>query len=287
MRNEEADITGLFPRMDLSRRGFVMTSLATGFALSVTPAKATITTDVKGLTAGEVKIPVADGEIPAYRAQPAHGKKFPVVIVVEEIFGVHEHIKDLCRRLAKKGYLAIAPELYARLGDVPSITDIKEVIATVNKLHDDQAFSDLDATVAWVAKNGGEPNHIGITGFCRGGRMVWMYSAHNPKLKAAVAWYGPLVGKPSEAFPSYPVDVVDTIKVPVLGLYGGLDKGITAENIDEMKEKIAKDKVKAKFIVYPNAEHGFNADYRESYNAEAAADGWKHMLEWFKAHGVA
>jgi carboxymethylenebutenolidase len=291
MQYKEGDVVGLFPSMDLSRRGFVMTTLATGFALSVHPAKAqvttTITTDETGLTAGEVKIPVADGEIPAYRAQPAKGKKFPVVIVVEEIFGVHEHIKDLCRRLAKKGYLAIAPELYSRLGDVPKIEDIKEVIATVNKLHDDQAFSDLDATVAWVAKNGGEPGHIGITGFCRGGRMVWMYSAHNPKLKAAVAWYGPLVGKPSESFPTHPIDVVDTLKVPLLGLYGGLDKGISQDDIAAMKAKIAKDKkVKATFIVYPNADHGFNADYRPSYNAEAAADGWKHMLGFFKEHGV-
>jgi carboxymethylenebutenolidase len=287
MRNEESDVAGLFPRMDLSRRGFVMTSLATGFALSVTPAKATmITTDTDGLTAGEVKIPVADGEIPAYRAQPAKGHTFPVVIVVEEIFGVHEHIKDLCRRLAKRGYLAIAPELYARLGDVPKIEDIKEVIAVVDKLHDDQAFSDLDATIAWADRHGGIVGHTAITGFCRGGRMVWMYSAHNPKIKAGVAWYGPLVGKPSESFPTYPIDVVDTLKVPMLGLYGGLDKGIPQDDVAAMKAKIVKDKIKAEIIVYPNAEHGFNADYRESYNAEAAADGWKRMLAFFKAHGV-
>lgn len=288
MRDEQGDVAGLYPRMDLSRRGFFVTSLATGFALSVTPVKATtITTDTDGLTAGEVKIPVADGEIPAYRAQPAKGDKFPVVIVVEEIFGVHEHIKDLCRRLAKAGYLAIAPELYARLGDVPKIEDIKEVIAVVNKLKDSQAFSDLDATVAWVEKNGGEADHIGITGFCRGGRMVWMYSAHNPKLKAAVAWYGPLSGKTSDEFPTHPLDLVETDKVPVLGLYGGLDKGIPQTDIDAMKEKIAKAGLKDEFVVYPDAEHGFNADYRPSYNAEAATDGWKKMLAWFKDHGVA
>jgi carboxymethylenebutenolidase len=282
----EQEVASLFPRVDVSRRGFVMTSLASGFALSVMPAKAAVTTDTEGLIAGEVKIPVADGEIPAYRAQPAKGGPFPVVIVVEEIFGVHEHIKDVARRFAKAGYLAIAPELYARLGDVTQIADIKEVIATVNKAPDTQSFSDLDATVAWVGKNGGEADHIGITGFCRGGRMVWMYSAHNPKLKAAVAWYGPLAGKPSDAFPSYPVDVVDTLKVPVLGLYGGLDKSIPQETIDEMKAKIAKAGLKSEFVVYPDAQHGFNADYRPSYNPEAAADGWKRALAWFKANGV-
>jgi carboxymethylenebutenolidase len=287
MRNEEGDVAGLFPRMDLSRRGFVVTTLATGFALSVKPAKATITTDTDGLTAGEVKIPVADGEIPAYRAQPAKPGPYPVVIVIEEIFGVHEHIKDLCRRLAKLGYLAVAPELYARLGDVVHIEKIDDVVAVVNKLHDDQAFSDLDATMAWAGKNGGELDHVGITGFCRGGRMTWMYAAHNPKIKAGVAWYGTLSGKKTDAFPSHPLDVIDQIKVPVLGLYGGLDKSIPQDQIDEMKAKAAKDGLKADFVVYPNAEHGFNADYRESYNAEAAADGWKRMLAWFKANGVA
>ena len=287
MRNEDGDVAGLFPRMDLSRRGFVVTSLATGFALSVTPAKATTTTDADGLTAGEVKIPVADGEIPAYRAQPAKPGPYPVVVVVEEIFGVHEHIKDLCRRLAKLGYLAVAPELYARLGDVVHMEKIDDVIATVNKLEDKQAFSDLDATIAWIGKNGGELDHLGITGFCRGGRMVWMYAAHNPKIKAGVAWYGPLAGKVTDAFPQHPIDIVETLKVPVLGLYGGLDKGITKDQIDAMKAKIAKAGIKDEFVVYPNAEHGFNADYRPSYNAEAATDGWKRMLAWFKANGVA
>jgi carboxymethylenebutenolidase len=286
MRSEQGDVAGLFPRMDLSRRGFVVTSLATGFALSVKPAKATITTDTEGLTTGEVKIPVADGEIPAYRAEPAKPGPHPAVIVIEEVFGVHEHIKDLCRRLAKLGYLAVAPELYARIGDVVHMEKIEDVIAAVNKLHDDQAFSDLDATFAWVGKNGGELDHLGITGFCRGGRMTWMYAAHNPKIKAAVAWYGPLDGKKTDAFPSHPIDVVDQIKVPVLGLYGGLDKGIPQSDVEAMKAKAAKDGVKAEFVVYPNAEHGFNADYRPSYNAEAATDGWKRMLDWFKTNGV-
>jgi carboxymethylenebutenolidase len=286
MRTEDADIAGLFPRMDLSRRGFVVTSLATGFALSVTPAKATITTDAEGLEAGEVKIPVADGEIPAYRAQPAKGGPFPIVLVIEEIFGVHEHIKDLCRRLAKSGYLAIAPELYARLGDVVHIEKIDDLIPVVDKLKDEQANSDLDATVAWLAKHDGKVDHMGITGFCRGGRTVWMYAAHNPKLRAGVAWYGPLKGKVTDARPSHPVDIAESLKVPVLGLYGGLDKGITQEQIDEMKANLAKVGSKSDIIVYPDAQHGFNADYRESYNAADATDGWKRMLDWFKANGV-
>ncbi len=284
---EEPDVRGLFPRMNLSRRGFVVTTLATGFALSVKPAKATIVTDAEGLTAGEVKIPVADGEIPAYRAQPAKGKHFPVVIVIEEIFGVHEHIKDLCRRLAKLGYLAIAPELYSRLGDIVSMTDIHQVIDTVNKAPDTQSFSDLDATVAWVEKNGGIHGKLAITGFCRGGRMTWMYAEHNPHVKAAVAWYGPLEGKTSDAFPSNPIDGVPQLKVPVLGLYGGKDQGITQDTIEDMKKKLATIHTPTKFIVYPDAEHGFNADYRPSYNAEAATDGWKQMLAWFKKYGVA
>jgi len=287
MPSEQGDVAGLFPRMDLSRRGFVVTSLATGFALSVKPAKATITTDTDGLNAGEVKIPVADGEIPAYRAEPAKPGPHPVVIVIEEIFGVHEHIKDLCRRLAKLGYLAVAPELYARIGDVVHMEKIDDVIAAVNKLHDDQAYSDLDATIAWAGKNGGQLDHLGITGFCRGGRMVWMYAVHNPRVKAAVAWYGPLDGKKNEAFPANPIDVVDQLKVPVLGLYGGRDTGITKDQIDAMKAKIAADGIKAEFIIYLTAEHGFNADYRPSYNIDAATDGWRRMLEWFKANGVA
>jgi carboxymethylenebutenolidase len=287
MLNEDPDVRGLFPRMNLNRRGFVVTTLATGFALSVKPAKATIVTDTEGLTAGEVKIAVADGEIPAYRAQPAKGSNFPVVIVVEEIFGVHEHIKDLCRRLANQGYLAIAPELYARLGDVVAMTDIKQVIETVNKAPDKQALSDLDATVAWTEKNGGVAGKVAITGFCRGGRMVWLYCEHNPKIKAGVAWYGPLEGKTNDFFPSHPVDGAAALTVPVLGLYGGKDQGITQDTVNDMKAKLATGKSGSEIIVYPDADHGFNADYRPSYNAEAAADGWKHMLDWFKKYGVA
>jgi carboxymethylenebutenolidase len=287
MTERGADVEALFPRMDLSRRGFVVTTLAAGFAASVRPAGATIVTDTTGLVAGEVKIPVADGTIPAYRAEPASGGPFPILLVIEEIFGVHEHIKDMCRRFAKAGYLAVAPELYARLGDVVAMSDIHEVIATVNKAPDLQTMSDLDATLHWAAGNGGDAKRAGITGWCRGGRTVWMYAAHNPALKAGVAWYGPLSNKPTDAMPTSPLDVATTIKVPVLGLYAGLDKNIPETDIDAMKAKLAAAGEESEFVVYPDAEHGFNADYRESYNARDAADGYRRCLDWLKAHGAA
>lgn len=284
---DNQDEQGLLPRMDLTRRGFMTTTLATGFALCVQPLAAEpITTSSEGLVTGEVKIPVADGEIPAYRAAPAVGKNLPTVIVVEEIFGVHEHIKDVCRRFAKAGFLAVAPELYSRLGDVTKLTDIKDVIAVVNKAPDTQSFADLDATFAWVGKNGGDIKKVGITGFCRGGRMVWMYAAHNPNLRAGVAWYGPLKGKASEVFPQHPIDVVDNIKIPVLGLYGAKDQGIPVSDVEEMKQKLANGKSRSNFVVYPDADHGFNADYRPSYNADASMDGMKRAIDWLKNYGV-
>ncbi len=286
MTIKHADVTGLFPPMDLTRRGFVVTSLATGFALSVQPAKAAITTDTTGLLAGEVKIPVADGEIPAYRAQPAKGGPFPVIIVVEEIFGVHEHIKDITRRFAKLGYLAIAPELYARLGNITAMTDIHEVIATVNKAPDTTTLADLDATVAWVGKNGGDTAKLGITGFCRGGRTVWLYAAHNPALKAGVAWYGSLSGPKTPEMPSHPLDFAANVKPPVLGLYAGRDQGIPADQVEAMKAALKAAGNKSEFVIYPDAQHGFNADYRPSYDPQAAADGWKRAIAWFKEHGV-
>ncbi len=271
-----------------SRREFVVTTLSTGFALAVQPVSAeTIHTDDKGLTAGEVKIPVSDGTIPAYRAMPedqgAKGSGFPVVLVVQEIFGVHEHIKDLCRRLAKVGYLAIAPELYARQADVSKM-DIQQVIRdVVPKVPDSQVMSDLDACVAW-AKETGKANvdKLAITGFCWGGRIVWLYSAHNPNLKAGVAWYGRLVGPTDPLHPKNPIDVSASLKAPVRGNYGGKDRGITADSIEKMKAALKDAKVATEIHVYPDAEHGFNADYRPSYNKEAAEDGWKHMLEWFQ-----
>ncbi|HLZ67402.1 MAG TPA: dienelactone hydrolase family protein [Aliidongia sp.] len=288
MRNVASDIAGLFPTMDLSRRGFVVTTLAAGFALTVQPVQAsTITTDANGLIAGEVQIPVKDGHIPAYRAQPVGSGPYPTLLVVEEIFGVHEHIKDVCRRFAKLGFLAIAPELYSRLGNVVAMTDIKEVMAVVNKAPDATVMSDLDATVAWAAKNRGNTRRLGITGFCRGGRTVWMYAAHNPNLKAGVAWYGPLVGTPTPEMPTNPVDVAAHIKAPVLGLYAGLDQGILADHIALMRQKLAEaGNTKCQIIVYPDAQHGFNADYRPSYNEADAKDGMEHAVAWLRANGA-
>jgi carboxymethylenebutenolidase len=278
------------PPRDVGRREFVITTLAAGFALAVQPVTAqTITTDSKGLETGEVKIPVSDGTIPAYRAMPEKGGPFPVILVVEEIFGVHEHIKDLCRRLAKVGYMAIAPELFSRQGDVSKLTDISEIISkVVSKVPDAQVMSDLDATVAWAKKTGkADTAKLGITGFCWGGRVVWLYSAHSKDLKAGVAWYGRLVGKATELQPKNPIDIVESIKAPVLGLYGGADTGIPKETVEQMEKALKDAKKEAEFVVYPDTPHAFNADYRPSYRKDKAEDGWKRMLEWFKKHGVA
>jgi carboxymethylenebutenolidase len=274
----------------LSRRAFVVGSLAAGFALAVLPVSAdTITTDSNGLIAGEVKIPVAGGEIPAYRAMPASGGPFPTVIVVHEIFGVHEHIKDICRRLAKLGYFAVAPLLYSREGDVASMSDVQQIISkVVAKVQDNQVASDLDATVAWAKSTGkADTTRLGITGFCWGGRQVWLYAAHNPTLKAAVAWYGPLESPPSELRPKNPIELVNQINVPVLGLYGGKDMGIPVTQIEQMRAALKAADKPSEIVIYPDAGHGFNADYRPSYNPQAAHDGWKRMQAWFKNHGVA
>jgi carboxymethylenebutenolidase len=283
-----ADLTSLTPNYDFSRRGFVVTSLAAGFALAVRPVAAeTITTDTQGLEAGEVKIKTADGEMPAYRARPAQGDKLPTVLVVQEIFGVHEHIKDICRRLAKAGYLAIAPELYARQGDVADLTNIQEIIGkVVSKVPDAQVMSDLDATVAYAATDHGDTDRLAVTGFCWGGRIVWLYSAHSPKLKAGVAWYGRLVGQADPLHPKHPTELAADLKAPVLGLYGAKDKGIPLDTIEAMRTAIKAAGKPSEIHVYENAEHGFHADYRPSYNKEAAEDGWKRMLEWFKKNGV-
>jgi carboxymethylenebutenolidase len=283
-------LEGLLPRTQWSRRGFVMTSLATGFALSVQPVSAqAITTDTAGLDAGEVKVPVADGSIPAYRAMPAQGGPFPVVLVVQEIFGVHEHIKDLCRRLAKAGYYAVAPELYARQGDPSKISDIQELIKTiVSKVPDAEVMSDLDAAVAYAKASGkGDTARLAVTGFCWGGRIVWLYAAHNPSLKAAVAWYGPIDRPRTELQPKYPIDLTADLKAPVLGLYGGADQGIPVDSVEKMQEACKKAGKTCEIKIYPDAPHGFNADYRPSYRADDAKDGWTRMLAWFKDHGVA
>ncbi len=284
------DLTRLQPRSDFSRREFVVTSLAAGFALAVQPVSAqTITTDTQGLEAGEVKIPVQDGEVPAYRAMPANGKNLPVILVVQEIFGVHEHIKDICRRLAKLGYFAVATELYARQGDVSNLKNFQDILNIVSKVPDAQVMSDLDATVAWAKSTGkADINRLGITGFCWGGRIVWLYAEHNPSLKAGVAWYGRLTAQqPDELHPKHPIDVAASIKAPILGLYGGADQGIPVADVEKMREALKAAGKTAEIIVYPDTPHAFFADYRSSYRKEQAEDGWKRMLEWFRKNGVA
>ena len=281
----------------LDRREFFVTSIfaAGTFAAAVQPiqAQTRIVTDSTGLIAGEVKIPVADGQIPAYRAMPdKKGKKFPIVMVVHEIFGVHEWIQDICRRFAKLGYIAVAPALYARQGDVKDLKDPREINRQVySKIPDTQSMSDLDATAAWAAKNGGNGKKLSITGFCWGGRIVWLYAAHNPNLDAGAAWYGRVVPTPNspvnEAQPKTPIDYAKDLKAPVLGLYGGMDRGIPLDGVQRMQDEIKKGKSGSEIIVYPNADHGFHADYRPSYNKEASEDAWERVIGWFKKNGAA
>src|SRR5881296_2000468 len=282
-------VLGSIHTTEVTRRGFVMTTLAVGFALAVRPVSAeTIVTDAEGLTVGEVKIPTSDGSLPAYRAMPSQGGPFATVLVVQEIFGVHEHIKDVCRRLAKLGYLAVAPELYARQGDVSKMSEVNDILTkVVSKVSDAQVMADLDATVAWAKDSGaGNVEKLGVTGFCWGGRIVWLYAAHNPRVKAAVACYGRLVGKPSEIQPKHPIDVAASLKVPVLGLYGGDDQGIPLDTVEQMRTALKAAGSPSEIVVYPNTPHGFHADYRASYRKEQAEDGWKRLQAWFKQHGA-
>ena len=282
------DLVAFVPKTEYSRRDFVMTSLASGFAAAVLPVSAqTITTDSKGLTAGEVKIPVKDGQVPGYRAMPAGGKNLPVVLVVQEIFGVHEHIKDLCRRLAKMGYFAIAPELYSRQGDVSKLQDFQDIFKIVKTVPDAQVMSDLDSAVDFAKKSGkADTAKLAITGFCWGGSIVWLYSAHNKDLKAGIAWYGRLVGDKDDLHPQHPTDVAKSLHAPVLGLYGGADMGIPESSIEAMRTELKGSKTGSEIHVYPETPHGFNADYRPSYRKEQAEDGWKRMHEWLKNNGV-
>lgn len=282
--------SSLTPAGDFTRRGFVVTGLAAGFALAVMPVSAqTITTDTNGLIAGEVKIPVSDGAIPGYRAMPASGASFAAVLVVQEIFGVHEHIRDICRRLAKLGYFAAAPALYVREGDISTMSDIQEILdQVVSKVPDAQVASDLDATVKWMAGTGAaDVGRLGIAGFCWGGRQVWLYAAHNPALKAGVAWYGPLSGPTNGLRPVQPIELAANIAVPVLGLYGGANTGIPASDIEKIRADLKAGGKGSEIIVYPDTPHGFNADYRPSYRPAQAKDAWKKMQDWFKSHGVA
>jgi carboxymethylenebutenolidase len=275
--------------MSVNRREFLASKLTAGFALAVQPVAAwTITTDAAGLTAGEVSIPASDREIPAYRAQPAKGSNFPTILVVQEIFGVHEHIKDICRRLGKLGFQAIAPELYVRQGDVSGMEDIQKILSdVVSKVPDAQVMSDLDAAAAWGAQNGGDANRLSITGFCWGGRIVWLYAAHNPKLKAGAAWYGRLTGPTDDLHPKNPIDVAGQLTAPVIGLYGGKDTGIPQDSVQAMNAAIRKAGGKSRIQVYNEAGHAFNADYRPSYREVDAKDAWQRMLIWFRQYKAA
>jgi carboxymethylenebutenolidase len=274
----------------LGRRAFVVTSLATGYALAVSPVGAeTITTESTGLVAGEIKV----GDIPAYRAMPDGAGKFPLIVVLPEIFGVHEHIKDLTRRLAKVGYLAIAPEVFARQGDVSKLTDINEIIATVtSKTPDAQVMLDVDATIEWARRSGKlDGDRVGVTGFCWGGRIVWLYAARTGPLnapKAGVAWYGRISNATNNLQTRSALDVASKLRAPVLGLYGGKDSGIPVEHLELMRRELRANpkKVEAEIVLYPDAPHAFNADYRPSYRPADAADAWQKMLAWMKRHGV-
>ncbi len=292
MNDQDAHFDSLLPPLRLNRRGFMATTVATGFSLAAGQAVAqtAITTDANGLVAGKVDIPVKDGKMPAYRAAPKGKKDLPTVLVVSEIFGVHEYIQDVCRRLAHQGYLAVAPELFARQGDPSKYTDIPKLQAEIiGKVPDAQVMSDLDSAAAWAASNGGNADRLGIVGFCWGGRQVWLYAAHNPKLKAGAAWYGQLGGQPSELKPKSVLSQVNDLKAKVLGAYGGKDAGISMADVDKMRLELAQGPAAAKasrIDVYPDAPHAFHADYRPSYRKAEAEQAWTRMLDWFKQNGL-
>jgi carboxymethylenebutenolidase len=284
------DMQGLdgLERAPMARRGLVMTTLISGFTLATTRVDAqAITTPMDGIEGGEAMVPTAGGQMPTYWARPIGAGPFPVVIVAEEIFGVHEYIKDTVRRLAKAGYMAVAPEIYFRSGDLAKMTDVQQIIRDViSKAPDAQVMADMDAAVAWAGQNRGDTTRLAVTGFCRGGRNTWLYAAHNPKVKAAVAWYGPVGGTPSDIQPKTATDLAGDLKAPLLGLYGGKDTGIPVEQVMAARDKANAAGRKVEIVVYPEAPHGFHADYRPSYRADAAQDGWARMLAFFKQNGV-
>lgn len=273
---------------DPGRRAFISASVASGFALAVQPVSAeTIITDTSGINAGMIDITTKDGKFPAYRAKPQAGSALPVVLVVQEIFGVHEHIKDVCRRLAKLGYYAVAPELYFRAGDPSKLPDVASIVQQIlPKIPDAQVMSDLDSTVAFAKAEGADTAKLAITGFCWGGRVVWLYAAHNSALKAGVAWYGRIMGASNEVTPKTPLDLAGEMKAPVLGLYGAADAGIPVEDVKKMEAALKAAGKKAEFVIYPDTPHGFHADYRPSYREAAAKDGWERLKAWFKTNGV-
>jgi carboxymethylenebutenolidase len=286
------DFDALVPSAGASRRAALQLMLGAGYAAAAAPvvAQTAIKTPADGLTVGEIDYTVGGFKVPAYRAAPAGKTGLPVVLVIQEIFGVHEYIADVCRRFARAGYLAVAPELYARQGDPGAYGEMAKLMAeVVSKVPDAQVLADLDGAVQWAGANGGDLKKVGITGFCWGGRITWLYAAHGP-VRAGVAWYGRLVGQASDLTPKHPVDIAPILKAPVLGLYGEKDTGIPLDTLDKMKAALAQGSAAAKaseFVVYPDAPHAFHADYRPSFRKEPAEDGWKRALAWFKQHGVA
>ena len=274
----------------VDRRVFLKAAVGSGFAAATLPvaAQTLIKTDITGLSTGDHLIVINGQEVPVYRAQPEGKTNPPVILVISEIFGVHEHIKDVARRFAKQGYMAVAPDLFVRAGDAGSVPNIADLMRDiVGKTPDAQVMSDLDTVVNWAQQRGGDTERLGITGFCWGGRVTWLYAAHNPKVKAGVAWYGRLVGEATPNSPKHPVDIAQNLKTPVLGLYGGKDTGIPLESVNRMKAELAKGNSKSEFVVYPDAGHAFHADYRPSFNEADAKDGWRRALDWFRKHGVA
>ncbi|HEY6431435.1 MAG TPA: dienelactone hydrolase family protein [Acetobacteraceae bacterium] len=283
------DVTGIgLQRHRLARRGFMMTSVMTGFSLATTTVEAqAIHTDTKGLVAGAAQIPVSDGHLPGYAARPDGAGPFPTILVIEEVFGVNAYLQDVCRRFAKLGYLAVAPEIYARIADLSKITNDDEIGRVIAQSRDSQIMSDLDATAAWATQHHGDPARLGVAGFCRGGRDVWLYAAHNPHLKAAVSWYGVLDGKTSAIQPQTALDVADKILCPLLGLYGSEDVFNPVPMIHQAEAKAKAAGKTVEIVIYPDTPHGFHADYRPSYREAAAKDSWRRALAWFKRYDVA
>lgn len=293
MKDMISEVESLLGQSSLSgadgRRGFLKVALGTGFAVAALPvvAQNVIKTDGAGLISGTIMVKIDGQDVPVYASQREGKTGLPVILVISEIFGVHEHIADMARRFAKQGYLALAPDLFVRQGDATKAPSMPELMKNiVGKTPDAQVMSDLDAIVAWAKQNGGDTARLGITGFCWGGRITWLYAAHNPAVKAGVAWYGRLVGESTPITPQHPVDIAPTLKAPILGLYGAKDTGISQESIATMKAALAKGTSKSEFVVYPDSGHAFNADYRPSYVAADAKDGYARCLAWFKANGV-
>ena len=292
MRHLQSDFDSMIGKSGtIERRDFIKAAAGLGFAAAAGPicAKSVTRTDAEGLNEGEFSLNIAGQAVPVYMAQPKDKSNLPIVVVISEIFGLHEHIADVARRFAKQGYLAIAPELFIRQGKPANYDNVAQLVnELISKVPDEQVLGDLDAVVAWAGHNGGNPDRLAVAGFCWGGRFAWLYSAHNPNVKAAVAWYGRLVGDgaPTALNPQYPIDIAPTLTTPVLGLYGGKDTGISMASIQQMRDALAKGASRSEIVVYPESGHAFHADYRPSYVPEDATDSWKRCIEWLHAHGV-